>query len=139
MARVYWPHRGPGGHCLPTHTIWWRQDDPVLRRYPQRQAFSQCCIDARGAGTGFYLCFTPGGATYTLSLDGSKVDPSAVNTALGTACGDLEAEAMYASSGLQYGTHNATIAVSASPSSEFRYFGGGIELGVNTQGYVGVQ
>lgn len=86
------------------------------------------------SGVGFYVCFTAGGASYELTVNGSATD--AARSATGSACEESGAESVIAVDGLSVGTHDAVLTVTSQPADEFRFFGGGVTLGLGTNGYV---
>ncbi|KZV85046.1 hypothetical protein EXIGLDRAFT_841726 [Exidia glandulosa HHB12029] len=85
-------------------------------------------------GTGAYMCFTAGDASYDILLNGSTVEASSIRSAVGTPCKALGAQTAFVLDGLQPGAHNATIRVTSAPHNDFSFFGGGITLGVSTGG-----
>ncbi|EJD39563.1 hypothetical protein AURDEDRAFT_116103 [Auricularia subglabra TFB-10046 SS5] len=86
-------------------------------------------------GTGLYLCFDAGGASFALTLDG-KIVQTTTSAASELACEKSggEANTLLYASGLEYGSHSALLQVAASAEHEFRFFGGALEIGVQTGG-----
>lgn len=86
-------------------------------------------------GTGMYLCFSNGGANFTLTLDGGiwTTATSAANQPVCEHAKD-QADTLSYASGLKYGSHTVVLDVSASSKQEFRFFGGALEIGVQTGG-----
>ncbi|EJD39561.1 hypothetical protein AURDEDRAFT_187308 [Auricularia subglabra TFB-10046 SS5] len=86
-------------------------------------------------GTGMYLCFNAGGASFALTLD-SKLVQTTASAAGQRVCEQSggEADTLLYASGLEYGSHAALLQVAASADREFRFFGGAVEIGVQTGG-----
>ncbi|EJD39560.1 hypothetical protein AURDEDRAFT_128184 [Auricularia subglabra TFB-10046 SS5] len=88
-------------------------------------------------GTGMYLCLNAGGAPFALTLDGKVVETTrsaADDPACKHASGEVDT-LLYAR-GLSYGPHSVSLNVSASAEHEFRFFGGALEIGVQTGGKI---
>ncbi|KZV84213.1 hypothetical protein EXIGLDRAFT_776788 [Exidia glandulosa HHB12029] len=88
-------------------------------------------------GTAAYICITSNSASYDIALDGFNLDVSTVaQPAAGTRCGKTGADTILTADGLDFGTHNVTLTLTSAPSQgyDFRFYGGGIVLGVNTGG-----
>lgn len=85
-------------------------------------------------GTAIFMCFTSNDASFTGSLNGTTLGDDAFVPATGTPCEDVGAETMFSVNGLQLGTHTVALHVSATSSTEFRLYGGGITLGLETKG-----
>ncbi|KZV90111.1 hypothetical protein EXIGLDRAFT_128480 [Exidia glandulosa HHB12029] len=87
-------------------------------------------------GTGFYLCFTPGGASYDFFIDGeqSTVPSSTALPAKGTSCDSSGASNIISHDGMQNDHHNASLTLRSIASSDFEFFGGGITITVDTKG-----
>ncbi|KZV91396.1 hypothetical protein EXIGLDRAFT_96881 [Exidia glandulosa HHB12029] len=87
-------------------------------------------------GTGLFICFTSSGASYTITLD-SVSEASTSASVDGTPCEQSGAQAIFRADNLSMSSHNATIVVTSTPpdDADFSFFGGGITLGLNTEGY----
>lgn len=81
------------------------------------------------------MCFTDGGAAFHIDLDGTTPDPSAIAPGAGTQCQDSGAESILTLDRLTLSRHNVTLSITSPPSNEFRFYGGGIILSMNTGGY----
>ncbi|KZV91446.1 hypothetical protein EXIGLDRAFT_769888 [Exidia glandulosa HHB12029] len=99
----------------------------------RRTRLNGASVSVSFEGLGFYVCFTAGGATYELTLNGSATD--AARSAAGSACKKSGAESFIAVDGLSVGTHDAVLTVTSQPADEFRFFGGGVTLGLGTNGF----
>lgn len=85
-------------------------------------------------GTALYLCFSAGDVSYSVTVDGAVAEASAFTPAAGTACQASGAETMFGASALTLDTHDVTLSVTGTPANDFRFFGGGFTMGVNTNG-----
>ncbi|EJD39568.1 hypothetical protein AURDEDRAFT_171377 [Auricularia subglabra TFB-10046 SS5] len=83
-------------------------------------------------GTGLYLCLTPNGAGWALTVDGTLYDTQAPGS--DNACEGYGAETLVVADDLKYGKHDALLRVSAREDAAFRFFGGVVTAGVNTDG-----
>lgn len=87
-------------------------------------------------GSGMYLCVNPGGAAFTLSLDDDLYRSTTSLAADEPICenaGGVANTLLYAT-GLQHGSHTVKLQVAASPEREFRFYGGALDIGVQTAG-----
>ncbi|KZV98636.1 hypothetical protein EXIGLDRAFT_292793 [Exidia glandulosa HHB12029] len=85
-------------------------------------------------GTGFYMCFTASGASYSVTVDGRAIDSSSSNSAAGSPCEKSGAETIFQADDLTLGTHEAVLTLSSAPLDDFRFYGGGFTVAVNTKG-----
>lgn len=73
-------------------------------------------------GSDVYLCLSSGGASYTLTVDGTPV--TTTRSGSDSACTGYGADTLLYSSGVRQGNHDVQLKVSASASEEFRFWGG---------------
>ncbi|EJD48364.1 hypothetical protein AURDEDRAFT_162326 [Auricularia subglabra TFB-10046 SS5] len=98
---------------------------------PYRRTLSaSATMEFEYLGSDVYLCLTDGGASYSLTVDGTPVPG---NVGQDAACTGYPTETVLLhSSGVRMGNHKAQLKVSASSSHEFRFFGGVVTMGVTS-------
>lgn len=83
------------------------------------------------------MCLGSNGASINARMDETTLDLHlALRPAAGTPCAGAGAPSILVGDGLQYGDHMMEIQVSAGAAYEFRFYGGGITIGVGPQGWV---
>lgn len=96
----------------------------------RRTLYGQATMEFDYLGSDVYLCLNDGGATYTLTVDGTRVTGNAEQDA---ACSDYPTESvLFHSSGVRMGNHKAQLTVTASSTHEFRFYGGVVTMGVTS-------
>lgn len=98
-----------------------------------RRTQTTTAVSLKFQGTAMYLCLNAGGAPWTLTLDGNPVQTTmpAANDPICEIAGG-EADTLTYARDLDYGSHSVILSVTASPDREFRFFGGAVEIGVQT-------
>ncbi|KZV91689.1 hypothetical protein EXIGLDRAFT_836904 [Exidia glandulosa HHB12029] len=110
--------------------------------FPQGTAYRRTHMNGAAVsfpfeGTAAYMCISSGGATYTASVGGTDLDAT---PASGTSCEGTGSETMLSTKGLTFGNHEAVLTLTSTPSdgNDFRVYGGGFTMGVNTNGSAAV-
>ncbi|KZV83416.1 hypothetical protein EXIGLDRAFT_777580 [Exidia glandulosa HHB12029] len=125
-----WPIIGPN------RTDFHKDAAPAGTAY-RRTRVAQASVSLTFEGTGAYMCFSNGGGDYTITLDGLLLNASAASPAIGSPCEKLNANTTFATDDLTYGNHTTVLTVTSAPpkDSDFRFLGGGVTLGLATNGF----